>query len=157
MTNTDTPPAAAPHTVTPDAVADAVTAEVAELYRVGVSRAQAVDSLHSVANELIGPSSPPPPDLPNAVHSPAPTHFVPPLPCSPITTTTPTGGRPTNSSTTTTPLTKPPNPQPLLPPHRHRPPTYRHRRRSTHRASTCPNTCGHPSHRNTPAAPEHRT
>jgi hypothetical protein len=55
MTNTDTPPAAAPHTVTPDVVADAVTAEVAELYRVGVSRAQAVDSLHSVANELIQP------------------------------------------------------------------------------------------------------
>jgi len=55
MTNTDTPPAAAPHTVTPDAVADAVTAEVAELYRVGVNRAQAVDSLHTVANELIQP------------------------------------------------------------------------------------------------------
>ncbi len=55
MTNTDTPQPAAPHTVTPDVVADAVTAEVAELYRVGVSRAQAVDSLHSVANELIQP------------------------------------------------------------------------------------------------------
>jgi len=54
MTNTDTPPAA-PHTVTPDVVADAVTAEVNDLYRVGVSRAQAVDSLHSVANELIQP------------------------------------------------------------------------------------------------------
>jgi len=55
MTNTDTPSPAAPHTVTPDVVADAVTAEVADLYRVGVSRAQAVDSLHSVANELIQP------------------------------------------------------------------------------------------------------
>jgi hypothetical protein len=32
-----------------------VTAEVDELYRVGATRAQAVDSLHSVANELIQP------------------------------------------------------------------------------------------------------
>ncbi len=55
MTNTETPPPATPHTVTPDAVAEAVTAEVDELYRVGVNRAQAVDSLHSVANELIQP------------------------------------------------------------------------------------------------------
>jgi len=55
MTNTDTPSPAPPHTVTPDVVADAVTAEVADLYRVGVSRAQAVDSLHSVANELLQP------------------------------------------------------------------------------------------------------
>ncbi len=51
MTNTETPPPATPHTVTPDAV----TAEVDELYRVGATRAQAVDSLHSVANELIQP------------------------------------------------------------------------------------------------------
>jgi len=55
MTNTDTPSPAAPHTVTSDVVAEAVTAEVADLYRVGVSRAQAVDSLHSVANELLQP------------------------------------------------------------------------------------------------------
>jgi len=55
MTNTETPPPVTPHTVTPDAVTDAVTAEVDELYRVGVNRAQAVDSLHSVANELIQP------------------------------------------------------------------------------------------------------
>ena len=55
MTSTDTPPPAAPRTVTPDVVADAVTAELAELHRVGVSRAQAVDSLHSVANELLPP------------------------------------------------------------------------------------------------------
>ncbi len=55
MANTETPPPATPHTVTPDAVTDAVTAEVDELYRVGVNRAQAVDSLHSVANELIQP------------------------------------------------------------------------------------------------------
>ncbi len=55
MTNTDTPPPAAPHTVTPDVVADAVTAEVDDLYQVGVSRAQAVDSLHTVANELLQP------------------------------------------------------------------------------------------------------
>jgi len=55
MTNTDTPSPAAPHTVTPDVVADAVTAELDDLYQVGVSRAQAVDSLHSVANELIQP------------------------------------------------------------------------------------------------------
>jgi len=56
MTNTtDTPSPAAPHTVTSDVVAEAVTAEVDDLYRVGVSRAQAVDSLHSVANELLQP------------------------------------------------------------------------------------------------------
>ncbi len=53
--NTTTPSPAAPHTVTPDVVADAVTAEVDDLYQVGVSRAQAVDSLHSVANELLQP------------------------------------------------------------------------------------------------------
>jgi len=55
MTNTDTPLPAAPHTITPDTVADAVTAELDDLYQVGVSRAQAVDSLHSVANELLQP------------------------------------------------------------------------------------------------------
>jgi len=55
MTNTDTPSPATAPTITPDVVAEAVTAEVADLYRVGVSRAQAVDSLHSVANELIQP------------------------------------------------------------------------------------------------------
>jgi len=55
MTNTDTPPPATPHTITPDVVADAVTAELDDLYQVGVSRAQAVDSLHSVANELLQP------------------------------------------------------------------------------------------------------
>jgi len=56
MTNTtDTPSPAAPHTVTSDTVADAVTAELDDLYQVGVSRAQAVDSLHSVANELLQP------------------------------------------------------------------------------------------------------
>ncbi len=55
MMNTDTPPPAAPHTLTYDVVADAVTAELDDLYQVGVSRAQAVDSLHSVANELLQP------------------------------------------------------------------------------------------------------
>jgi len=55
MTNTDTPSPATAPTITPDVVAEAVTAEVADLYRVGVSRAQAVDSLHSVANELLQP------------------------------------------------------------------------------------------------------
>jgi hypothetical protein len=55
ITNTETPPPATPHTVTPDAVTDAVTAELAELHRIGVTRAQAVDSLHTVANELIQP------------------------------------------------------------------------------------------------------
>jgi hypothetical protein len=39
--------------VPPDAVTDAVETEVAELHRIGVTRAQAVDSLHTVANELI--------------------------------------------------------------------------------------------------------
>jgi len=53
--NTDTPSPAAPHTLTYDVVADAVTAELDDLYQVGVSRAQAVDSLHSVANELLQP------------------------------------------------------------------------------------------------------
>ncbi len=55
MTNTDKPSPAAPHTITPDTVAAAVTAELDDLYQVGVSRAQAVDSLHSVANELLQP------------------------------------------------------------------------------------------------------
>ncbi len=55
MTNTDTPPPAAAYTLTYDVVADAVTAELDDLYQVGVSRAQAVDSLHSVANELLQP------------------------------------------------------------------------------------------------------
>ncbi len=39
--------------VSPEAVTDAVAAEVDELHRTGVTRAQAVDSLHTVANELI--------------------------------------------------------------------------------------------------------
>jgi len=39
--------------VSPEAVTDAVAAEVDELHRIGVTRAQAVDSLHTVANELI--------------------------------------------------------------------------------------------------------
>jgi len=40
-------------TPSPGVVADAVETEVAELHRTGVTRAQAVDSLHTVANELI--------------------------------------------------------------------------------------------------------
>jgi len=171
MANTETPPPATPHTVTPDAVTDAVTAEVVELYRVGVSRAQAVDSLHSVANELIQPliTPTPGPAQRSALACADALRAAP--PASPITTMTPAGGHPPNSNTTTTPRTKPPNPRPLPPrrhpppEHRHCPPTYRHRRqpthrhrcRSTHRASTCRNTCGHPCHRNTPAAPECRT
>jgi len=55
MTNTDTPSPATAPTITPDTVAEAVTAELDDLYRVGVNRAQAVDSLHSVANELLQP------------------------------------------------------------------------------------------------------
>jgi len=55
MTNTDTPSPATVPTITPDTVADAVTAELDDLYQVGVTRAQAVDSLHSVANELLQP------------------------------------------------------------------------------------------------------
>ena len=39
--------------VSPEVVTDAVAAEVDELHRIGVTRAQAVDSLHTVANELI--------------------------------------------------------------------------------------------------------
>jgi len=39
--------------VSPDVVADAVETEVAELHRIGVTRAQAVDSLHTVASDLI--------------------------------------------------------------------------------------------------------
>jgi hypothetical protein len=39
--------------VSPEAVTDAVAAEVDELHRIGVTRAQAVDSLHTVANDLI--------------------------------------------------------------------------------------------------------
>ncbi len=45
MPNFETPP--------PGVVADAVAAEVDELHRSGVTRAQAVDSLHTVANDLI--------------------------------------------------------------------------------------------------------
>ena len=40
-------------TPSPGVVADAVEIEVAELYRLGVTRAQAVDSLHTIANDLI--------------------------------------------------------------------------------------------------------
>jgi len=109
MTNIDTPPAATRHTVTSDAVTDAVPAELAELHRIGVTRAQAVDSLHTVANELIQPLITPTP-------GPAQRSA---LACADtlraaatglaVTTTTPASGHPPNSNTTTTP---PRTPQP---------------------------------------------
>ena len=141
------------------------------LHRIGVSRAQAIDSLHTVASEFRKPLITPTPgpaersalacaDALRAAatslsdHDHGPSRW------------TPNEVQYDHHATTT-----PPNPQPLLPPHRHhppehrRPPTYHHRRRpthrhrcrSTHRASTCRNTCGHPCHRNTPTAPDGRT
>jgi len=53
MPNSETPAPGDTDGVSPEAVADAVAAEVAELHRIGVTRAQAVDSLHTVANDLI--------------------------------------------------------------------------------------------------------
>jgi len=53
MPNSATPSPADTDGVSPEAVADAVAAEVDELHRSGVTRAQAVDSLHTVANDLI--------------------------------------------------------------------------------------------------------
>jgi len=53
MPNFETPSPGGTDGVSLDAVADAVETEVAELHRIGVTRAQAVDSLHTVANDLI--------------------------------------------------------------------------------------------------------
>ncbi len=53
MPNSETPAPGDTDGVSPEAVADAVAAEVDELHRIGVTRAQAVDSLHTVANDLI--------------------------------------------------------------------------------------------------------
>jgi len=53
MPNSVTPSPDGADPVSPDAVTDAVKTEVAELHRIGVTRAQAVDSLHTVANDLI--------------------------------------------------------------------------------------------------------
>ncbi len=53
MPNSATPSPGGADDVPPDVVADAVAAEVDELHRTGVTRAQAVDSLHTVANDLI--------------------------------------------------------------------------------------------------------
>jgi len=53
MPNSATPSPGGDDDVPPDAVTDAVAAEVDELHRIGVTRAQAVDSLHTVANDLI--------------------------------------------------------------------------------------------------------
>ena len=53
MPNSATPSPGGDDPVSPEAVTDAVAAEVDELHRIGVTRAQAVDSLHTVANELI--------------------------------------------------------------------------------------------------------
>jgi len=53
MPNSATPSPGGADGVSPEAVADAVETEVAELHRIGVTRAQAVDSLHTVANDLI--------------------------------------------------------------------------------------------------------
>ncbi len=53
MPNSETPSPGGAGPVSPDVVADAVETEVAELHRAGVTRAQAVDSLHTVANDLI--------------------------------------------------------------------------------------------------------
>jgi hypothetical protein len=53
MPNSATPSPGGADSVPPAAVTDAVAAEVEELHRTGVTRAQAVDSLHTVANDLI--------------------------------------------------------------------------------------------------------
>jgi len=53
MPNSATPTLGGADGVSPEAVTDAVAAEVDELHRIGVTRAQAVDSLHTVANDLI--------------------------------------------------------------------------------------------------------
>jgi len=53
MPNSATPSPGGDDPVSPEVVTDAVAAEVAELHRTGVTRAQAVDSLHTVANDLI--------------------------------------------------------------------------------------------------------
>jgi len=53
MPNSATPSPGGTDGVSPDAVTDAVAAEVDELHRTGVTRAQAVDSLHTVAGDLI--------------------------------------------------------------------------------------------------------
>jgi len=53
MPNSETPSPDGAAPVSPDAVTDAVKTEVDELHRIGVTRAQAVDSLHTVANDLI--------------------------------------------------------------------------------------------------------
>jgi len=53
MPNSETPSPGGTDPVSPNAITDAVAAEVDELHRIGVTRAQAVDSLHTVANELI--------------------------------------------------------------------------------------------------------
>ncbi len=53
MPNPETPSPGGDDGVSPEAVTDAMAAEVDELHRIGVTRAQAVDSLHTVANDLI--------------------------------------------------------------------------------------------------------
>ncbi len=53
MPNSATPSPGGDDPVSPEVVTDAVAAEVDELHRTGVTRAQAVDSLHTVANDLI--------------------------------------------------------------------------------------------------------
>jgi len=53
MPNSETASPGGADGVSPEAVTDAVKTEVAELHRIGVTRAQAVDSLHTVANDLI--------------------------------------------------------------------------------------------------------
>ena len=53
MPNSATPIPVGDDGVSPEAVTDAMAAEVDELHRIGVTRAQAVDSLHTVANDLI--------------------------------------------------------------------------------------------------------
>jgi len=72
MPNSATPAPGGADPVSPDVAADAVETEVAELHRLGVTRAQAVDSLHTIAGDLIHHLITPHPAPLNATHSPAP-------------------------------------------------------------------------------------
>ena len=157
MPNSATPSPGGADGVPPEAVTDAVAAEVAELHRIGVTRAQAVDSLHTVANDLIQHLITPTP-------GPAQRNA---LTCADALRAAatvladhddaPTSWSPTELQHDYPPPRCPPSPPPS-PPCRRLPPTHgtHPRRRSTHPVSTCQNTCAHLSHRNTPTAPSHR-
>jgi len=156
MPNSATPSPGGADGVSPEAVTDAVAAEVDELHRIGVTRAQAVDSLHTVANDLIKHLITPTPGPAQhsalacadalraaatvlADHDDAPTSWAPTELQHDHPTPAVSADHPA-AATMPAPSTDP----------RHSPaPQY-------HPVSTCRNTSAHPSPRNTPTAPSHR-